>query len=70
MPRKDEPMAHDDSTNAWPAIDEAVEPGLLLGEVLSGGLGGLLLQGQLHGLVAAILLPPARLDAFDVYAEP
>jgi hypothetical protein len=40
MPRKDEPMAHDDSTNAWPAIDEAVEPGLLLEEELSGGLGG------------------------------
>jgi hypothetical protein len=70
MPRKDEPMAHDDSTNAWPAIDEAVEPGLLLKEVLSGGLGGLLLQGQLHALVAAILLRPARLDAFDVNAEP
>jgi hypothetical protein len=37
-------------------VDEVIEPGLLLKEVIGSWLGGLQLQGQMHPLVAAILL--------------
>ena len=46
------------------AVDEVVELGLLLQEVLRRGLGGLFLQGQVHALVAAVLLGMPGLDAF------
>jgi hypothetical protein len=58
----------------WPlvvvALDEVVELGLLLQEVAAGRLGGLHLQGQMHALVAAVLLRTARFDAFDLDSEP
>ena len=50
------------------AVDEVVELGLLLQEVLRGGLGGFLLQGQVHALVAAVLLGVTGLDALDADA--
>ncbi len=52
------------------AADEVVELGLLLKEVLRGRSGGLDLQGQMHALVAAVLLRMAGLDALDLDAEP
>ena len=51
-------------------LDEMIELGLLLKEVCSGGLGGFFLQGQMHALMAAILLRMARLNALDANAEP
>lgn len=58
----------------WPldivAIDEVVEPGLLQQEVVRSRPRGLRLQGQVHTLVAAILLRVAGLDALDLDAEP
>src|SRR5262249_8353497 len=51
-------------------IDEFVELSLLLQEVLSGRFGGLKLQGQVHALVASVLLRATWLDAFDLDAEP
>src|ERR1035438_9374034 len=50
-------------------LDEFVEPGLLLQEISTGGLGGLFLQGEMHAFVAAVLLGMARLDAFDANTE-
>ena len=47
-------------------VDELIEARLLLQEVLGGGLGGLLLQRQVHALVAAILLGMSGLDALEV----
>ena len=52
------------------AVDEVVELGLLLQEVAAGRLGGLELQGQMHALMAAVLLRMAGLDALDFDAEP
>ena len=49
-----------------PLIVEAVELGLLLKEVGGGWFGGLPLQGEVHALMAPVLLRAARLDAFDV----
>ena len=58
----------------WPlvvvAVDEVIEPGLLLQEVLRGWLGGLQLQSQMHALMAAVLLPVASLDPLDLDTEP
>lgn len=49
--------------------DEVVEPGLLLQAVCARRSGCFLLQGQVHALVAAVLLGMTRLDAFDVDAQ-
>jgi hypothetical protein len=58
----------------WPlvvvALDEVIELGLLLQEVFGGRLGGLQLQGQVHALVAAVLLRIAGLDPLDFDTEP
>jgi hypothetical protein len=51
-------------------VDEVIEPGLLMQEVIGSWLRGLQLQGQMHSLVAAILLWVAGLDPFDLDAEP
>jgi len=53
--------------NSWM---KASKRALLLQAVHAGRAGGLLLQGQVHALVAAILLGMARLDALDGDAEP
>jgi hypothetical protein len=50
-------------------FDEVIELGLLLEEIFRGRLGGLLLQGQMHSLVPAVLLWVAGLDAFDADPE-
>ena len=42
------------------ALDEAIEARLLLQHVGGGGLGGFLLQRQMHALVAAVLLRDGR----------
>ena len=44
---------------------EGLEASLLLQEVLSGRLGGFLLQGQVHTFVPAVLLWMSRFDALD-----
>ena len=50
-------------------LDEVIEVRLLLQEVEGGGLGGFLLERQMHALMAAVLLRIARLDALEVDAE-
>src|SRR6516164_5426196 len=52
------------------AVDEVIEPGLLLQEVFGGRFGSLQLQGQMHTLMSAVLLRMAGLDALDLDAEP
>ena len=47
------------------AVHEAVEPGLLLQEITACGPGGLFFEGQVHSIMAAVLLRPAGLDALD-----
>jgi hypothetical protein len=49
--------------------DEGIEALLLLQAVATKRPHCLLPQGQMHALVAAILLQMARLDAFDGDAE-
>ena len=51
------------------AIDEVVEARLLLQHVLRGGLGSLLLEREVHALVAAVLLGVAGTDALDADAQ-
>ena len=51
-------------------LGEAVEALLLLKEVERGGLGGLLFEGQVHPLMASVLVWVAGLDALDLDAEP
>ena len=48
---------------------EGIEPGLLLQRVEPRWPCGLLLQSQVHALVAAVLLRMAGLDALDGDAE-
>src|SRR5262249_59527719 len=49
---------------------ESIEALLLLQAVKAWRPGGLLLEGEMHTLVPAVLLRMARLDAFDRDAEP
>src|SRR5689334_14529833 len=49
---------------------EFIEAGLLLKAVCACGPGCLFLQGQMHPLMASILLRMAGLDALDLDAEP
>ncbi len=51
-------------------MDECVEASLLLQDVATCWAGGLLLEGQVHALVAPVLLGAARLDALDGDAQP
>ena len=51
-------------------LEEVVEAGLLLEAVHAGWAGGLLLQGQVHALMAAVLLRMAGPDPLDGDAEP
>ena len=46
-------------------LDEGVELGLLLQDVLAGRSGGFLLQGQVHAFMASILLGMSGTNAFD-----
>jgi hypothetical protein len=46
-------------------LDELVEAGLLLQKVSTRGLGGFFFQGEMHPLMAAILLRMPRFDPFD-----
>jgi hypothetical protein len=50
-------------------LNEFVEAGLLLQEVGDRRLGGFFLQGEMHALMAAILLRMARLNALNANAE-
>src|SRR3546814_6404710 len=50
--------------------DKIIETGLLLQDVGAGRAGRLLLQRQVHALVAAVLLRLAWFDAFALNAEP
>jgi hypothetical protein len=52
------------------ALQEVIEPRLLLQEVPRCRLGRLLLQRQMHALVPAILLRMARADALDRDPQP
>ena len=47
-------------------LDEGIEALLLLQEIERSGLGGILLQCQMHALVTAVLLWVAGLDALDL----
>ena len=51
------------------ALDERIEPGLLLEHIGGGGLSGFGLQGEMHAFVPTILLRMTGLDALDVNAE-
>ena len=46
-------------------VQEGIEFGLLLQAVDRWRTGGLFLQGQMHALMAAVLLRMAGPDAFD-----
>ena len=52
------------------ALDEGIEPRLLLQHVAGGRLRGFLLQCQMHPLVPAVLLRLALGDALDLNPEP
>src|ERR1700733_3770775 len=50
-------------------VDEGIELGLLLQEVLPRRFGGLFLQGQVHAFVPTILLGISRPDTLDADPE-
>src|SRR5689334_4461076 len=50
--------------------EEGIEALLLLQTVAARRAGGLLLEGQMHALMAAVLLRMPRLDALDGNAKP
>jgi hypothetical protein len=47
---------------------EAIEARLLLEQIRCGRVGGLLFQGEMHALVAAVLLGMARANALNADA--
>ena len=51
-------------------LDELVEPSLLLQKIGSRRLGGFFFQGQMHALMAAVLLRVPRLNPLDANTEP
>ena len=51
------------------AVDELIEAFLLLQQVVRGRFSGFLLQGQVHPLMAAVLLRTPGLDALDRDAQ-
>src|SRR5437879_6309009 len=51
-------------------LHELVEARLLLKKIAGRRLGGLFLQGQMHALMAAVLLGVARLNPLDANTEP
>jgi len=51
-------------------LNEVIKTVLLLQEVIAGWTGGLLLEGQVHAFVAAVLPGIALLDTFDGNAKP
>jgi len=51
-------------------LDEVVKALLLLEEIVARRFGGLFLEGQVHALVAAVLLRVTGLDPFDGDPEP
>ena len=50
-------------------VHELIEATLLLQEVEGGRLGSLLLQGEVHTLVASVLFGVTWLDALDADAQ-
>src|SRR5947199_3280121 len=50
-------------------LDEGIEAGLLLQAVCAWRAGGLLLEGEMHAFMAAVLLRMARFDALDLDAQ-
>ena len=58
----------------WPLgvelFDEVIEAGLLLEAIGARGSHGLFFKGEVHSLMASILLWVAGFDAFDVDTEP
>jgi hypothetical protein len=51
-------------------LDKVIEPALLQQKIVAGWFSCLLLEGQVHLLMAAILLGMAGFDAFDPDTEP
>jgi len=51
-------------------LDKGIELGLLLKEIQCGRFGGFLFQGEMHALMAAILLRMTRFDAFNADSQP
>ena len=49
---------------------EVVKTRLLLQKALSGGLGCLFLEREMHALVTAVLLQMTRLDPLNANAQP
>ena len=52
------------------AMDEGVEAHLLLEDIVRGGARGLGLEGEMHTLVAAVLLGMTGGNALETDAEP
>lgn len=50
-------------------VDEGIEAGLLLQAIEACRASGFLFQGEMHALIAAVLLRLTGLDAFDSDAQ-